>query len=81
MRTYDNGSFYTVACSRDDVQAFKDQWPCNGIPTIPISFQFQKSNGDLVDIVSMPDSSTFDGPALTALSEDAQAYGKKKLKL
>jgi hypothetical protein len=79
MRTYDNGSFYTVTCSEHDVRDFKSTWPCSGLPTRSISFQFDKRNGDLVDI--RPDSQHFDGPALVALSQDAQAYGKKRLKL
>ena len=44
-----------------------------------IRFEFDKRNGDLVDI--SPDSSGFDGPDLLALSEDAQAYGKRVLNL
>lgn len=79
MKTYDNGCFYTVTCTRSDVAAFNSAWPCSPIPARAISFQFDKRNGDLVDIV--PDSSGFDGGALLALSQDAQAYGKKRLGL
>lgn len=79
MRAFDNGCFFSVQCSQDDVQAFKDQFPCSGIPTRPIWFQFQKNNGDLVDI--QPDSSSFDGYALVCLADDAKRYGIKKLRL
>ena len=80
MRAFDNGSLYSVQCSRADVEAFQAQYPCSGLPSRPIWFQFDKRNGDLVDI--MPDSSRFDGAAgLVALSEDAQEYGRKRLKL
>ena len=56
---------------------FKRQWPCSGIPELDsITFEFD-SRGDLVDIIAMQDgkpvdSAEFDGPALLALSENAQ---------
>ena len=64
-----------VCVSRDDVAAFNSQWPCSGIPERPIWFEFD-SNG-LVDL-GPGDTSEFDGPALLALSEDAQAYMENK---
>lgn len=79
MQCFDNGLFYTVMATRWDVEAFNNQWPCSGLPNRAITFQFDKRNGDLVDI--RPDSERFDGPALVALSQDCQAYGKKRLKL
>lgn len=79
MSTTDNGCFYTVRVSANDVYAFKRRWPGSGLPDRAIRFQFDKSNGDLVDI--SPDSSAFDGPDLLALSQDAQAYGARKLGL
>src|SRR5437870_4279148 len=57
------------------IEAFKDQWPCSGIPELDsITFEFA-DNGDLVDIVAMVDghqvdSAEFDGPALLALSQE-----------
>ena len=78
MRAYDNGCFYSVSVSADEVSAFKDQWPCSGLPDdTSLWFQFDKRNGDLVDLRP----SNVDGDALLALSHDAQAYGKRKLKL
>lgn len=75
MSIVDNGCFYTVRVSANDVAAFNEQWPCSPIPEKRISFQFDKRNGDLVDI--WPHSSGFDGDALLALSHDAQAYGER----
>ena len=73
----DNGCFYTVRVSARGVEAFNDSWPCSRLPEKAISFQFDKRNGDLVNI--RPDSSRFDGPELVALSEDAQNWGATQL--
>jgi hypothetical protein len=71
--TYTNqGSGFSVRCSRADVEHFRDRWPCSGLPARAITFGFER-NGDLVEIY--PDSERFDGPALVALSQDAQAFG------
>lgn len=64
----------------DHISRFKDAWPCHGLPDDldSISFEFD-SHGDLIDIEAQSDngqpldSSDFDGPALVALSQDAQA--------
>lgn len=66
----------------DYLDEFKRSWPCHGLPDMlhSISFEFA-SNGDLVDIEAyddsgvLMDSAEFDGPALLALSQDAQALG------
>ena len=81
MRVYDNGCFFTVAVSARDVETFKRSWPCSGLPSRAVAFQFDKRNGDLVDITPYRYAHRFDGPAAVALSEDAQAYGRKRLKL
>lgn len=70
-----------VTLKRPALDKFCAQWPCHGIPTTlaSISFWFA-DNGDLVDILAKSrngrrvDSATFDGPALVALSQDAQEY-------
>ena len=77
MKTIDNGAFYTVTVSGQEVADFNSRWPCSPIPENRISFEFDKRNDDLVDIT--PDSSAFDGDALLALSQDAQEAGKKFL--
>jgi len=52
------------------------------MPTAPIWFQFDKRNGDLVDIQpSNWEERGADGTAMVALSQDAQAYAKRKLGL
>lgn len=76
MRFYDNGCFYTVQCTSDDVAGFAAKWPCFG-PRNPIAFQFDKRNGDLVDVLG--DTANNDESGIRALSEDAQAYGKSRM--
>jgi len=79
MRYYDNGSMYTVSVSRREVEAFKDKWPCSGLPDTWVAFQFYKRNGDLVDISPERAARSFDGSTvLLALSRDAQAYGARR---
>ena len=75
MKYFNRGSCYSVLVSRRDVEAFKRIYPCSGLPDRAITFQFDRRNGDLVDI--WPDSHTFDGPGLLALSQDAHAYGER----
>jgi hypothetical protein len=80
MKVQDNGCFYSVTVSAFEVDNFNSRWPCSPIPRRSIWFQFDKRNGDLVDI--RPGlSQDFDGDALLALSQDAQAHGKKTLAL
>ena len=62
----------------EEIESFKDQWPCNGLPELEsITFEYD-SRGDLVDILAIDingravDIADFDGPALLALSQDAQ---------
>ena len=81
MRAFDNGSLYSVSVSRREVEDFKALWPCSGLPDAAVTFQFDKRNGDLVDITSRVGSDRWDGSAALALSQDAQAYGAKRLKL
>lgn len=66
----DLGSDVSVTVSADAVRAFKSRWPASGLPNRAITFRFQKSNADLVDI-----HPSVDGEAAAALSQDAwQAY-------
>jgi len=78
VKYHDNGCFHSVTVSRAEVEAFKDTWPCSGLPERSIWFQFDKRNGDLVDMRGVGD---YDGPDLLALSQDAQAYAEKTLKI
>lgn len=77
MRVRDLGSAFNVNVSRDEVADFRESWPCSRLPDKAICFQFSKSNGDLIDM--WPND--IDGSAVLALSQDAQAYGMKKLGL
>jgi hypothetical protein len=76
MRVFDNGCFYTVKISCREVEDFKTRWPCSGLPSRSVRFQFSKRNGDLVDL----HPSTLDGSAALALSQDAQAYSRQRLR-
>lgn len=77
MRVFDQGSLYRVTCDVHDVREFKAHWPASGLPDRGVSFVFDKSTGDLVDM----NPETLDGPAVVALSVDAQAYGRRRLNL
>jgi hypothetical protein len=79
MRARDLGAHYRVHCSAEDVAAFMRSFPCSGLSGHPIAFDFAKRNGDLVDVY--PNRPSEDGPGLVALSHDAQAYGRKRLRL
>ena len=78
MRVFNQGCFYRVTVSAQEVYQWSLRWPCSGLACNSHSFTFDKQNGDLVDI-SHPGSE--DGEALMALSGDAQAYGRKRLRL
>lgn len=58
-----------------DIAAFISRWPCSGLSGLRwVSFTFA-SNGDLVDVgYANGSSDRWDGPALLALSHEAQAY-------
>ncbi len=73
MRAHKNGR---VSVSEDGIDAFRGQWPASGLYGLRgVTFTFE-SNGDLVDIdYANGDSDRWDGPALAALSQDAQEYG------
>ena len=80
MRAHDNGSLYSVSISEVDVYDFKQHWPCNGMPDEKLWVQFDKRNGDLVDMVpSNWEERGADGSAMLALIQDAQDYAVSKL--
>ena len=76
MRAYDQGVFILVTCDQWDVDAFNRTWPCSSLNG-PVSFTFDRRNGDLVDLRP----SHIDGPEVVALSTDAQNYAAKRLKI
>ncbi|QXV73543.1 hypothetical protein [Rhizobium phage RHph_X2_30] len=76
----------SVTLNRQQIDAFKAQWPCHGLPDNLHSIMFEfASNGDLVDMEAKArngrilDTHDFNGPALVALCQDAQALGKQTL--
>lgn len=77
MKAIDNGCFYSVKVSAREVENFKDSWPCSALPSCAFWFQFDRRNGDLVDM--RPNE--YDGEDLLALSQDAQEFGKKSLSI
>ena len=79
MRFYDNGSGYSVTVTRREVEDFARRWPCCSLPRHAITFCFDKRSGDLVDILPERIAHKVDGPEALALSNDAQAYGIKRL--
>ncbi len=81
MRIFDNGCFYTVTFSAQDVADFADTWPCSGFSNKAVTFQFDKSNGDLVDSNDGTNHPNADGSAMVALSEDAMYCGRSRLSL
>lgn len=64
------GSAVNVSVSTREVIDFKATWPCNGLPSKGITFQFDTRNGDLIDLWP----SNLEGSALLALSQDAQKF-------
>lgn len=82
MKAHDNGSLFSVSISPADVAGFKATWPCSGLPCVRIWAQFDKRNGDLVDLSpSNLEDKGADGGALLALLQDGQNYAAKRLGL
>jgi hypothetical protein len=81
MQAFDNGSLYTVTVTRYEVEDFRRRWPCSGLCFAPVTFQFEKSSGDLVDSNYEQNHPNVAGAALVVLSQDAQKYGAERLKL
>jgi hypothetical protein len=75
MRFYDRGSSFVVTVSRNEVQKFAQSWPCFG-KRRELWFEFEKRNGDLVGLHG---DRGMDGTAVSALADDAKAYGQKRM--
>lgn len=66
---------FKVTASRDDVEAFADQWPGSGMHGKGgFSAEFDK-NGDLVDLSGWAADFRGDQSALSALIDDMKAFG------
>lgn len=77
MKYFDNGGFFTVQYTQRDVENFAERWPCFG-KRRSISFQFDKRNGDLVDIMPSGADRDMDPSGVAALADDAKQYGIRK---
>jgi hypothetical protein len=80
MRAYDLGSNYAVTVSAAEVDEWNRRWPCSTLMGRQ-RFEFEKKTGDLVDHAGRYDRENVAGEEATALSHDAQAYGKARLNL
>lgn len=69
MNVHDCGAFVRVEFEPADVARFRSSWPCFHGPD-RVTFEFQRSNGDLVDM----SPSDFDGPEAMAMSQDAWTF-------
>jgi len=70
----DLGSIVRVCISEFEVYNFKRRFPCSGLPDSRVAFEFEKRNGDLVDLWPYD----MDGPGVLALSQDAQEYARSR---
>lgn len=79
-----SGVGFAVAMGRNDVAKFRSSWPASGLDRLrSVKFEYD-SRGDLVDIHCNKKHGScerFDGPALNALSQDAQCLGEKRLRI
>ena len=76
MKTYDNGSGFTVSYSEDDAERFSDSWPCSTVEELG-SFTFE-NNGDLVGLTGTAERN--DGDDWLAFSRDCQRYGETRIR-
>lgn len=79
MRIEHVGSGCRVHLSVQDIANFCRNWPASNLRGLSgVNFEFAR-NGDLVDIEYRNGSSEdWDGPALVALSQDAQQHAKRR---
>ncbi len=71
MRTYDNGSGFTVCFNENDASDFSQLWPCSTVEGKG-SFSFQE-NGDLIDASGA--ALHCDGHDWSAFAEDCKKFG------
>lgn len=77
MKYHDNGSLYSVNISAREVEEFASRWPCYG-PRRAIWAQFDKRNGDIVDLAG---DRGMDGSGVSALLQDAQQSPRNPFKV
>ena len=76
MRAYDQGGYFRVTMSADEVSEWKGGWPASGLRSTGKSATFDK-NGDLVDTNIGEDE---DGEAALAILADMETYGRERLR-
>lgn len=85
IRVYDNGSLFSISVGDREISDFRDRWPASGLSSLrSLWAQFEKSNGDLVDLRAngRHGGGRFgDEGALKALVDDMQCYAEAKLGL
>ncbi len=79
IRTYDQGSLYSVSVGAGEVLRWRRGWPASGLHDLDsVWAQFDRRTGDLVDLECNKGSChPFDGPALKALVDDMQCEATK----
>ena len=71
MRRFNQGAYIRVTVSENEVSDFARRWPCFG-DVRPLSFTFEASNGDLVEVHG---DNGMDESGVAALADDAYEYG------
>jgi hypothetical protein len=83
MKFYSQGSSFRVTVSESEVSSFGQNWPCSDLRHGDrASFTFDSKNGDLVDLRITHRFAGIverDGADVSALADDAKAYGLKRL--
>jgi hypothetical protein len=83
MKLYLQGAFFRVTVSENEISDFGRSWPCSDFRHGDrISFLFETLTGDLMDYKIMHSHAGAverDGADVSALSDDAKAYGLKRL--
>ena len=70
MKVWKSNGTIRVTVSAQEVDEFKNRWPCSELPDKAIKFLFDK-NGDLLDV-----STSVECGSVAALAEDAWEYAK-----
>lgn len=80
IRTYDNGSDYSISFGEREIHAFRIRWAVSGLNALhSVWAQFDRLNGDLVDLrCNGRGCERFDGPALKALVDDMQCIATEE---
>lgn len=77
-----SSSTYAVSLNEIEVARFRDRFPASGLGKLRRArFEFERRSGDLVDAHCNSGScDKYDGPALLALTKDAQCIAERRLR-